>query len=115
VIPAVLAMLGDNPMQSELACHIGLTARLFCRICWVSAGDEVEGEEDEATLDSGGSDVSTRSEVRASTKGRSRIKASEKWEDKIARALRFMDVGLYCSPGLRRANHTTLLESKAQE
>lgn len=34
VIPAVLALLGDNPMQSELASHIGLTARLFCRVCW---------------------------------------------------------------------------------
>ncbi|KAI6040693.1 hypothetical protein EDC04DRAFT_2992741 [Pisolithus marmoratus] len=35
VIPAILAMLGDNPMQSELACHVGLQGNLFCRNCWV--------------------------------------------------------------------------------
>ncbi|KAI0737866.1 hypothetical protein BC629DRAFT_1687266 [Irpex lacteus] len=29
----VLALLGDNPMQSELACHAGLNARCFCRVC----------------------------------------------------------------------------------
>lgn len=36
VIPSVLAMLGDNPMQSEFACHVGLAGKLFCRICKVS-------------------------------------------------------------------------------
>ena len=35
VIPVVLAMLGDNPMQSELACHVGLAGKFFCRCCWV--------------------------------------------------------------------------------
>ncbi|KAJ7340636.1 hypothetical protein DFH08DRAFT_915624 [Mycena albidolilacea] len=34
VIPEVLALLGDNPMQSEFACHIGLCGKLFCRACW---------------------------------------------------------------------------------
>ncbi|KAL1740323.1 hypothetical protein HDZ31DRAFT_76965 [Schizophyllum fasciatum] len=33
VIPSVLALLGDNPMQSEFACHAGLRAKFFCRIC----------------------------------------------------------------------------------
>lgn len=47
VIPDVLALLGDNPMQSELACHIGLTARLFCRTCWIGDGDEGGGNEGE--------------------------------------------------------------------
>lgn len=46
VIPSVLAMLGDNPMQSELACHIGLQGKMFCRVCWVE-GDEHEDIEDE--------------------------------------------------------------------
>ncbi|KAI6107639.1 hypothetical protein EDD16DRAFT_1694913 [Pisolithus croceorrhizus] len=35
VIPAVLAMLGDNPMQSELMCHVGLQGKFFCCNCWV--------------------------------------------------------------------------------
>ncbi|KAI6042116.1 hypothetical protein EDC04DRAFT_2878613 [Pisolithus marmoratus] len=35
VIPAILAMLGDNPMQSELACHVGLQGKFFCCNCWV--------------------------------------------------------------------------------
>ncbi|KAI5983321.1 hypothetical protein EDC04DRAFT_2874144 [Pisolithus marmoratus] len=35
VIPAVLVMLGDNPMQSELACHVGLQGKYFCHNCWV--------------------------------------------------------------------------------
>ena len=33
LIPSVLALLGDNPMQSELSCHVGLNGNKFCRIC----------------------------------------------------------------------------------
>ncbi|KAI5985257.1 hypothetical protein EDD15DRAFT_2511676 [Pisolithus albus] len=39
IIPGVLAMLSDNPMQSELACHIGLQGKFFCRNCWVKGVD----------------------------------------------------------------------------
>ncbi|KIY49003.1 hypothetical protein FISHEDRAFT_73073 [Fistulina hepatica ATCC 64428] len=35
LVPSVLAMLGDNPMQSEFACHVGFMGRLFYRICKV--------------------------------------------------------------------------------
>ncbi|KDQ20801.1 hypothetical protein BOTBODRAFT_87505, partial [Botryobasidium botryosum FD-172 SS1] len=45
IIPSVLAMLGDNPMQSEFACHIGLRGRMFCRVCKVEG--KVEGGEEE--------------------------------------------------------------------
>jgi hypothetical protein len=43
VIPMVLALLGDNPMQSEFACHIGLKGKFFCRACWVK-GTDARGE-----------------------------------------------------------------------
>ncbi|KAL0069626.1 hypothetical protein AAF712_003284 [Marasmius tenuissimus] len=31
-----MAMVGDNPMQSEFACHIGMNGKFFCRVCEVS-------------------------------------------------------------------------------
>ena len=39
VFPVVLALLGDNPMQSEFACHIGLRGKFFCQACWVKGRD----------------------------------------------------------------------------
>ncbi|KAJ7475625.1 hypothetical protein B0H11DRAFT_2427303 [Mycena galericulata] len=54
VIPSVLAMLGDNPMQSEFACHIGFRGKLFCRACWVK-GDPEKADEDDGD-DGGNSD-----------------------------------------------------------
>lgn len=39
LIPCVLALLGDNPMQSEFACHIGLRGKFFCRVCGVKGKD----------------------------------------------------------------------------
>ncbi|KAJ6459108.1 hypothetical protein C8R47DRAFT_1059420 [Mycena vitilis] len=47
VIPEVLALLGDNPMQSEFACHIGLRGKLFCRACWVKGHDAMDGDDGE--------------------------------------------------------------------
>ncbi len=45
VIPWVLALLGDNPMQSEFACHMGMQAKLFCRNCWVKGRDAKQESE----------------------------------------------------------------------
>ena len=46
VIPSVLAILGDNPMQSELSSHIGLLGKFFCRSCFVK-GQERSNESNE--------------------------------------------------------------------
>ena len=42
VFPVVLALLGDNPMQSEFACHIGMRGKFFCRECWVKGTDAAD-------------------------------------------------------------------------
>ncbi|KAF7339159.1 hypothetical protein MVEN_01993000 [Mycena venus] len=39
LLPWILAMLGDNPMQSEFASHIGLTGKCFYRVCNVKGAD----------------------------------------------------------------------------
>ena len=39
VIPFVAALLGDNPMQSEFACHVGPGGKLICCICNVKGKD----------------------------------------------------------------------------
>ncbi|KAF4584957.1 hypothetical protein EYR40_001783 [Pleurotus pulmonarius] len=44
VIPMVLALLGDNPMQSEFACHIGMRGKYFCRACWVKGSDALDAD-----------------------------------------------------------------------
>ncbi|KAJ7764528.1 hypothetical protein DFH07DRAFT_376904 [Mycena maculata] len=54
VIPSVLAMLGDNPMQSEFACHIGFRGKLFCRTCWAKGDPESDDEDDDNTDADGG-------------------------------------------------------------
>lgn len=44
VIPSVVALLGDNPMQSEFACHVGSMGKYFCRVCRVKGSDvQTEG------------------------------------------------------------------------
>ncbi len=39
VIPWILAFLGDNPMSSEFASHIGMQGKCFCRKCKVRGAD----------------------------------------------------------------------------
>ena len=45
VIIWVLAMLGDNPMQSKFACHAGLQAKFFCCMCWVKGHDSADNRD----------------------------------------------------------------------
>lgn len=44
VIPFVVALLGDNPMQSEFTCHLGQGGKFFCRMCEVKGFDAASGE-----------------------------------------------------------------------
>ena len=44
MIPFVVALLGDNPMQSEFACHLGQGGKFFCRMCEVKGFDSTSGE-----------------------------------------------------------------------
>ncbi|KAI6026560.1 hypothetical protein BKA83DRAFT_121163 [Pisolithus microcarpus] len=75
VVPAILAMLGDNPMQSELACHIGLQGKFFCRNCWVkgvdlhTARERVDGVMMGPNRDDAPSSVETKSRLSESEEG----------------------------------------------
>jgi hypothetical protein len=42
IFPTVHALLGDNPMHSEFACHIGLRGKYFCRVCEVKGSDAAD-------------------------------------------------------------------------
>lgn len=124
VIPFVLALLGDNPMQSEFACHMGLQAKLFCRSCWCKGQDAV-GDPDEfvgtgdAGTDEAGSQRSDGSEAAGMAvedtgsvdavssregsagprepkkKGRAK-RALESMSDMVSRVTAFVKVSAYC-------------------
>ncbi|KAE9383725.1 hypothetical protein BT96DRAFT_1105543, partial [Gymnopus androsaceus JB14] len=93
VIPSVLAMLGDNPMQSEFACHIGFRGRLFCRVCRVSGKAEDDDEADANGNDGNNSDASVASASSQKGKGR-RKAAAESMKDMITRITDFMKRGV---------------------
>ncbi|KAF9232535.1 hypothetical protein BU15DRAFT_90631 [Melanogaster broomeanus] len=98
IIPAVLAVLGDNPMQSELACHVGLQGKFFCRNCWVKGRDTADEDlilratshsDDTNSVHSNsqasGSEVSVTTPVQK-TKGRRK----ETLQELVDRARRFL-------------------------
>ncbi|KAI6017922.1 hypothetical protein EDC04DRAFT_2870045 [Pisolithus marmoratus] len=76
VIPSVLALLGDNPMQSELACHVGLMGKYFCHVC--SDGPQSDGQE------------SIRSEGEEPAAGKSRGKRKETMNDMVSQIKQFV-------------------------
>ncbi|KAJ3897568.1 hypothetical protein F5879DRAFT_910507, partial [Lentinula edodes] len=88
LVPSVLGLLGDNPMQSEFACHIGFMGRLFCRVCRVSGKVEAEDDMEKTTPDEYESDTSVTSNSSAKTKGGK--KSAESMADMITRITNFM-------------------------
>ncbi|KAJ7603168.1 hypothetical protein DFH06DRAFT_941468, partial [Mycena polygramma] len=98
VIPEVLALLGDNPMQSEFACHIGLRGKLFCRACWVKGHDAMDGDDDEEPARETGGDSDGGSQSPANPKGRPKKKqapkrALESMGQMVDRVKAFMTIG----------------------
>lgn len=95
VIPVILAILGDNPMQSEIACHIGLTGKFFCRNCMVYGQEVIEeragagrASREHVRAESVASNSSAASDDSAKKKG----KRKETMQDLVDRARRFLGV-----------------------
>lgn len=65
----VLALLGDNPMQSEFACHIGLRGKFFCRACWVKGHDAQDPSQKTGKPTAADSDDETAASNRRSAAG----------------------------------------------
>ncbi|KAJ3989861.1 hypothetical protein F5890DRAFT_1561385 [Lentinula detonsa] len=87
LIVSVLAMLGDNPMQSEFACHIGLMGKMFCRCCFVQGkGEDASGSTQMQAVDVETTSISSNSsaEVVNSTN-------RETFQDLVQRATRFFE------------------------
>jgi hypothetical protein len=92
VIPVVLAMLGDNPMQSELACHVGLAGKFFCRCCWVKGRDTEDSDGPENRR--GDSDAESNKSAQSGDSDKSASKGSHKetMQELVDRAKRFLGV-----------------------
>jgi hypothetical protein len=64
----ILALLGDNPMQSEFACHIGLRGKLFCRACFVK-GKSAPAQSKKSSVGQDATDASSNEGAASSDDG----------------------------------------------
>ncbi|KAH9945634.1 hypothetical protein B0H21DRAFT_693918 [Amylocystis lapponica] len=90
LVPFILALLGDNPMQSEFACHIGLAGKFFCRNCWVKGHDQASDEGSDA---SGAMDDAAATDSSPPKPKSRRKKALESMADMVTRVKAFIKVG----------------------
>jgi hypothetical protein len=82
-------------MQSEIACHVGLKGKFFCRCCWVKGVDkantsvaEIDGDlQSEAPSDASSNASETKSSSKAVLK-----KHTETMQELVDRARRFLGV-----------------------
>lgn len=82
-------------MHSELACHIGLAARLFCRVCKVSSAKVFEKsgpEDDEMDIDELDDEDGGNDSDASSTAGRARASKLETLASMVSRITNFMKV-----------------------
>ncbi|KAJ3809763.1 hypothetical protein EV368DRAFT_89490 [Lentinula lateritia] len=119
----VLALLGDNPMQSEFASHIGLRGKFFCRSCWVKGKDATADtdrvpmdlvDDDEGNSSNDGNDSETRS-VRSTSTTASRG-GEKKKRTKFKESLKTMvqRVKEFVKPGTPRNKEESMKNLKTQ-
>ncbi|KAK7016987.1 hypothetical protein VNI00_018785 [Paramarasmius palmivorus] len=112
LIPGVLALLGDNPMQSEFACHIGLRGKLFCRACKVRGKDskrehaDDNDDSDEESSDGDDDDAGSAASDAGSVDSDGRKRPRKKFVETLdAMRQRIAD---FIKPGEPRAAHETV-------
>ncbi|KAJ3712456.1 hypothetical protein C8R42DRAFT_594627, partial [Lentinula raphanica] len=110
VIPSVHALLGDNPMQSEFACHIGFKGLRFCRNCWVSGKVDGNREDDGQEVQDGNASDTSVGSISSQRGGKQKKSVQESMKDMITRITDFMKV----QPGVPRKRDETCAELRSQ-
>ncbi|KAJ3846380.1 hypothetical protein EV368DRAFT_52883, partial [Lentinula lateritia] len=117
LLVCVLALLGDNPMQSEFACHISLRGKFFCRTCWVKGKDakaENVAVPEERDTSSGDDESDTQSVDSASTSASKGGKRKKRKVFKESLQSMYNRVKSFVKPGKPRTKDETIAALKSQ-
>ncbi|KAJ4473242.1 hypothetical protein C8R41DRAFT_968057, partial [Lentinula lateritia] len=117
LLVCVLALLGDNPMQSEFACHIGLRGKFFCRTCWVKGKDakiEHATVPEERDTSSGDDESDTQSVDSVSTSASKGGKRKKRKVFKESLQSMYNRVKSFVKPGKLRTKNETIAALKSQ-